>query len=97
MSYMAIKLIHKVVKKSYIKDKIFASTEILELTFETAHALFPGSLYVTVLEEGLLLSPDFLAYSATVLPLLHDPTILAISAWNANGKLFTNLYENENG
>ncbi|XP_063611982.1 protein O-linked-mannose beta-1,2-N-acetylglucosaminyltransferase 1-like [Penaeus indicus] len=61
--------------------------KILELTFETAHALFPGSLYVTVLEEGLLLSPDFLAYSATVLPLLHDPTILAISAWNANGFL----------
>lgn len=63
---------------------IFIS-EFLEMVFETAHVLFPGSSYVTVLEEGLLLAPDFLAYSASVLPLLHDPTIIAVSAWNANG------------
>ncbi|XP_071523625.1 protein O-linked-mannose beta-1,2-N-acetylglucosaminyltransferase 1-like isoform X1 [Panulirus ornatus] len=59
--------------------------KIMEVVFETAHALFPGSSYVTVLEEGLLLAPDFLAFSASVLPLLHDPTIIAVSAWNANG------------
>ncbi|XP_045598429.1 protein O-linked-mannose beta-1,2-N-acetylglucosaminyltransferase 1 isoform X1 [Procambarus clarkii] len=58
---------------------------IMAVVFETAFALFPGSSYVTVIEEGLLLAPDFMAYSASVLPLLHDPTIIAISAWNANG------------
>ncbi|KAG7161330.1 O-linked-mannose beta-1-2-N-acetylglucosaminyltransferase 1-like 22 [Homarus americanus] len=58
---------------------------IMAVVFETAHALFPGSSYVTVLEEGLLLAPDFMAYTASVLPLLYDPTILAVSAWNPNG------------
>ncbi|XP_076066967.1 protein O-linked-mannose beta-1,2-N-acetylglucosaminyltransferase 1-like isoform X2 [Oratosquilla oratoria] len=59
--------------------------KLMELAFETAHALHPGSLYVTILEEGLLLAPDFLTYTAMLLPLLNDPTVLAISAWNPNG------------
>ncbi|KAK8720951.1 hypothetical protein OTU49_013005 [Cherax quadricarinatus] len=58
---------------------------IMAVAFETAYGLFPGSSYVTVIEEGLLLAPDFMAYSASILPVLHDPTVIAISAWNANG------------
>lgn len=59
--------------------------EVMTVVFEAARAAFPGSPHVTVIEAGLLLAPDFLAYTASLLPLLHDPTILAISAWNPNG------------
>ncbi|XP_066990155.1 protein O-linked-mannose beta-1,2-N-acetylglucosaminyltransferase 1-like [Macrobrachium rosenbergii] len=58
---------------------------VMEILFETAIALYPGSSYITVIEEGLLLAPDFFTYTASVLPVLHDPTVLGISAWNANG------------
>ncbi|XP_064091087.1 protein O-linked-mannose beta-1,2-N-acetylglucosaminyltransferase 1-like [Macrobrachium nipponense] len=58
---------------------------LMEILFETAIALYPGSSYITVIEEGLLLAPDFFTYIASVLPVLHDPTVLGISAWNANG------------
>lgn len=58
---------------------------MLEVLFETAVALYPGSSYLTVIEEGILLAPDFMAYTASVLPVLHDPTVIGISAWNANG------------
>ncbi|XP_068204894.1 protein O-linked-mannose beta-1,2-N-acetylglucosaminyltransferase 1-like [Palaemon carinicauda] len=58
---------------------------VMEILFETAVALYPGSSYITVIEEGILLAPDFFTYTASVLPVLHDPTVLGISAWNANG------------
>ncbi|KAK7081570.1 Protein fam3a [Halocaridina rubra] len=58
---------------------------VMEVLFETAIALYPGASYITVIEEGILLAPDFLAYTASVLPILHDPTVIGISAWNANG------------
>ncbi|KAK8390081.1 hypothetical protein O3P69_012954 [Scylla paramamosain] len=61
--------------------------EVMQLVFETAHVAFPNSPYITIVEAGLLLAPDFLAYTASLLPLLHDPTILGISAWNPNGYL----------
>lgn len=61
--------------------------EVMQLVFETAHAAFPNSPYITIVEAGLLLAPDFLSYTASLLPLLHDPTILGISAWNPNGYL----------
>ncbi|XP_045105549.1 protein O-linked-mannose beta-1,2-N-acetylglucosaminyltransferase 1-like isoform X2 [Portunus trituberculatus] len=61
--------------------------EVMQVVFETAHAAFPESPYITIVEAGLLLAPDFLAYTASLLPLLHDPNILGISAWNPNGYL----------
>jgi alpha-1,3-mannosyl-glycoprotein beta-1,2-N-acetylglucosaminyltransferase len=39
-----------------------------------------------VLEEDLIVSPDFLSYFHYLLPLLQaDKTLLTISAWNDNG------------
>ncbi|CAL4149703.1 unnamed protein product [Meganyctiphanes norvegica] len=70
---------------SYKATSVKEYHKLVEVVFDTALALFPGSLFVSVIEEGLLLAPDFLAYTATVLPLLHDPTVMAISAWNPNG------------
>ena len=57
----------------------------MEDVFSTAYKNFPGSTYVIVIEEGLLLAPDFLSYMATVQPLLLDSTLIGISAWNPNG------------
>ncbi|KAH7946790.1 hypothetical protein HPB52_004261 [Rhipicephalus sanguineus] len=43
--------------------------------------------HFVVIEEGVLLGPDFLAYLGQLLPLLDmDSTISSISAWNDNGK-----------
>lgn len=59
--------------------------EVMRAAFETARTTFPASPLVTIIEGGLLLAPDFLAYTASMLPLLHDPSVLAVSAWNPNG------------
>ena len=45
-----------------------------------------SSEYVLVLEEGLMLSPDFFAVMASLLPLLSDPNAMAVAGWNPNGK-----------
>jgi beta-1,2-N-acetylglucosaminyltransferase len=50
--------------------------------------LYPNAKYVIVLEEDLIVSPDFLSYFHYLLPLLQaDKTLLTISAWNDNGYL----------
>ena len=42
---------------------------------------------VIVLEEDLIVSPDFLYYFHYLKPLLDkDETLLTVSAWNDNGK-----------
>ncbi|KAG8311004.1 hypothetical protein J6590_051533 [Homalodisca vitripennis] len=47
---------------------------------------FPNKKYVIVLDEGLIVSPDFLFYMAQLVFLLEkDDSIFAISAWNPNG------------
>jgi hypothetical protein len=38
-----------------------------------------------ILEEDLIVSPDFLAYFGILSPLVNDHAVLAISAWNDNG------------
>lgn len=56
---------------------------------------FPNKKNVIVLDEGLIVSPDFLFYMAQLVFLLEkDDSILAIAAWNPNGKacyIFLNL------
>ena len=48
---------------------------------------FPNKKYVIVLEENLILSPDFLFYMAQLVPTLEkDESLLCVSAWNPNGK-----------
>lgn len=48
---------------------------------------FPNKKYAIVLDEGLILSPDFLFYMAQLVFLFQkDDSIFAISAWNSNGK-----------
>ena len=51
---------------------------------------------VIVLEEDLIVSPDFLYYFHYLKPLLDkDETLLTVSAWNDNGKyLFIYLLTN---
>ncbi|XP_073998522.1 protein O-linked-mannose beta-1,2-N-acetylglucosaminyltransferase 1-like isoform X2 [Rhodnius prolixus] len=47
---------------------------------------FSRKKYVMVLEEGLLLSPDYLFYMAQMASVMEmDDTILAVSAWNPHG------------
>ncbi|XP_039281076.1 uncharacterized protein LOC120350658 isoform X2 [Nilaparvata lugens] len=53
---------------------------------ETAKERFPNKKYVIVIEEGVIVSPDFLHYMAQMVSVLEkDTTVLAISAWNPNG------------
>lgn len=61
-------------------------SEMVRAVFDTVETMFPGTVYVMIIEEGLLLAPDCLSYTAALLPLLHDPTVLAVSAWNPNGE-----------
>lgn len=54
---------------------------------------FPNKKYVIVLEENLILSPDFLFYMAQLVPTLEkDESLLGVSAWNPNG--YTNVSSN---
>lgn len=53
---------------------------------ETTELLFPDAKHFIILEEGVMLSPDFMSYLGQLLPLLDkDPSIISISAWNDNG------------
>ncbi|KAL8595251.1 hypothetical protein ACOMHN_043403 [Nucella lapillus] len=48
--------------------------------------LFPKAEHFIVVEEELLLAPDFLSFLAQCFSTLNsDPTLLAVSAWNYNG------------
>ncbi|XP_064472966.1 protein O-linked-mannose beta-1,2-N-acetylglucosaminyltransferase 1-like isoform X2 [Ornithodoros turicata] len=54
--------------------------------FDTGERQFPDSMYFVVIEDGVLLAPDFLMYLAPLVTLLDkDSTISSISAWNDNG------------
>ncbi|XP_076067716.1 protein O-linked-mannose beta-1,2-N-acetylglucosaminyltransferase 1-like [Oratosquilla oratoria] len=59
--------------------------KLMELAFDYGLLFQNKSEYITILEEGLLLAPDFLIYTSTMLPLLDDSSVMAISAWNPNG------------
>ncbi|RZF42012.1 hypothetical protein LSTR_LSTR003517 [Laodelphax striatellus] len=60
--------------------------DYIEKGVETAKERFPNKKYVIVIEQGVLVSPDFLHYMAQMVSVLEkDTTILAISAWNPNG------------
>ena len=50
--------------------------------------LHPSASAIIIVEDDLKISPDFFSYfSATYKQLLqHDPTLMAVSAWNDNGK-----------
>ncbi|PVD24594.1 hypothetical protein C0Q70_15078 [Pomacea canaliculata] len=48
--------------------------------------LFPKADHFIVVEEELLLAPDYLSFLAECLSILNsDPTLLGVSAWNFNG------------
>lgn len=48
--------------------------------------IFPKATHFIVVEEELLLAPDFLSFLAQCFSTLNsDPTLLAVSAWNFNG------------
>lgn len=50
------------------------------------HDMLPKKKYVIVIEEGLMLSPDYLFYLSQMAPVLEkDNTVLGISAWNPYG------------
>ncbi|CAB0013462.1 unnamed protein product, partial [Nesidiocoris tenuis] len=50
------------------------------------HDMLPKKKYAIVIEEGLIMSPDFLFYLAQLAPIMEkDDTILGISAWNPYG------------
>uniref|UniRef100_A0A0A9WLM6 Alpha-1,3-mannosyl-glycoprotein 2-beta-N-acetylglucosaminyltransferase n=1 Tax=Lygus hesperus TaxID=30085 RepID=A0A0A9WLM6_LYGHE len=50
------------------------------------HDMLPKKKYVIVIEEGLILAPDYLFYLAQMAPVIEkDDTILAVSAWNPYG------------
>ena len=46
-----------------------------------------GYEQVIIVEDDLVVSPDFYEYFSATLPLLHqDPSLWCVSAWNDNGK-----------
>lgn len=59
---------------------------MLKTGLDAAFKEFSKANYVTVIEEGVLLSPDYFSFVAKVVQLLEDPLALGISAWNPNGE-----------
>jgi len=52
----------------------------------TAFDRFPDAPALIIIEDDLLLSPDFYEYFHAVAPILcNDPSLFVISAWNDNG------------
>ncbi|XP_075219830.1 protein O-linked-mannose beta-1,2-N-acetylglucosaminyltransferase 1-like isoform X2 [Lycorma delicatula] len=70
---------HFLVNASSASEKIYCG-------IKRAKEQFPNKKYFIVIDEGLILSPDFLYYMAQMVPLLeNDESLLGISAWNPNG------------
>lgn len=66
--------------------KIAKTCDQFTEAFDSAERQFLDAAHFVVIEEGVLLGPDFLAYLGQLLPLLElDSTISSISAWNDNG------------
>ncbi|XP_077486887.1 protein O-linked-mannose beta-1,2-N-acetylglucosaminyltransferase 1-like isoform X2 [Amblyomma americanum] len=66
--------------------KIGRKCDRLAEAFDFAKHQYSDAAHFIVIEEGVLLGPDFLAYLGQLLPLLDlDSTISSISAWNDNG------------
>jgi len=51
-----------------------------------AFSKFPTADALIIVEDDLEFSPDFFSYFANLHPLLSDPSLLCVSAWNDNGK-----------
>lgn len=58
----------------------------IEFVYESTWQNFPNADHVIILEEDLVLAPDFLFFMSQLLPLLgKDPTLYSVSSWNDNG------------
>ena len=55
-------------------------------SLESIWEMYRNKDYVFVIEDDLLISPDFFSYYQQLLPVLqNDPTIFTVSCWNDNG------------
>ncbi|XP_046405882.1 protein O-linked-mannose beta-1,2-N-acetylglucosaminyltransferase 1-like isoform X2 [Ischnura elegans] len=58
----------------------------VESAFKLIKKSFPLEKNVIILEEGQILSPDFLFFMAQMIPVLErDNSLLGVSSWNPNG------------
>ncbi|XP_071450523.1 protein O-linked-mannose beta-1,2-N-acetylglucosaminyltransferase 1-like [Hetaerina americana] len=58
----------------------------IERAFKLMKEIFPLEKNVIILEEGQILSPDFLFFMAQMIPVLEkDNSLLGVSSWNPNG------------
>ncbi|KAG8225720.1 hypothetical protein J437_LFUL008105 [Ladona fulva] len=72
--------------QQFNRFEYYAFCEGIEVAFKFAKKAFPLEKNVIILEEGQILSPDFLFYMAQMIPVLDkDSSLLGISAWNPNG------------
>ncbi|XP_062520631.1 protein O-linked-mannose beta-1,2-N-acetylglucosaminyltransferase 1-like isoform X2 [Corticium candelabrum] len=86
-------------------EQIFKNADIIAAHYyrslDKVWELYPRKEHVIVLEEDLIVAPDFLNYFHYLLPLLTtDKKLLTISAWNDNGYLHSSsnntlLYRSE--
>lgn len=78
----------------FSKQTYFYLAEHILFGLRLVRKRFPNKKYVIVLEEGLIVSPDFLFYMAQLVFLFDkDDSILAVSAWNPNGRTESRLME----
>eukprot|EP00118_Oscarella_pearsei_P007497 m.37064 g.37064 ORF g.37064 m.37064 type:complete len:643 (+) comp32318_c0_seq2:62-1990(+) len=93
------------VKSTSNMEQIFKNADIVASHYfrslKAVWELFPESDFVIIVEEDLIMSPDFLQYFHHLFPLLEeDKSVLTVSAWNDNGYLHssvdnTKLYRSE--
>lgn len=74
--------------RSILMNSTYGNTANDKMNFglKFVHEAYPKKKYAIFIEEGLILSPDFLFYQAQVIPTLEkDSSILGASAWNPYG------------
>ncbi|VDO98213.1 unnamed protein product [Soboliphyme baturini] len=79
-------------------EKSGSKSDFLAGSFEAVWSKFPNASYVIVLEEGTLLSPDFLYFMSQVFPVFaSDSKLATISGWNENAcSVFSFLRQADN-
>lgn len=74
------------------KDALHKIADHYKFVFTLLFERELGVNHAILIEEDMLLSPDFLTFFETTAPILdEDPTLFAISSWNDNGYLQMDL------
>ena len=83
--------------RNFSLDGSSSYEEQLAKALRLSRVIYPSAEHMIVLEEDLLLAPDFMPFMASCInTMASDPSLAGAAAWNLNGGSFTEIILNKN-